>query len=166
MSVAEKLIVERRSVRYFKKKQVNDDDIQTVLKAAIWAPSGLNNQPWRFRVIKDDIEKDGLAGFTKYAYIIKGASVSVCVFLDKTAAYNREKDIMAIGACIQNMLLQAHYMNLGSCWLGEILNKKEKVRKFIKIQPDYELMAVVSFGYPKAKSSKGSRKKMENFMMK
>ena len=161
----EKLILERRSVRYFNKRQVNEGDIQTVLKAAIWAPSGLNNQPWRFKVVRDDIEKDKLAGFTKYAYIIKGAPVSICVFLDKTAVYNREKDILAIGACIQNMLLQAHAIGLGSGWLGEILNKKEEVREFLNVQADYELMAVVSLGYPKEKPGKGSRKKMESFVL-
>ncbi|MFH1093489.1 MAG: nitroreductase family protein [Candidatus Omnitrophota bacterium] len=160
----EKSILTRRSARSFNRRPVNEDDIQAVLKAAVWAPSGLNNQPWRFKVIRNDIEKDGLAGFTKYAYIIKEAPVSICVFLDKTAVYNREKDIMAIGACIQNMLLQAHAMGLGSCWLGEILNRKEEVREFLKIQPEYELMAVVSFGYPKGKPPKGSRKKMESFM--
>ncbi len=161
----EKLIPERRSVRYFNKRQVSEDDIRTVLKAAVWAPSGLNNQPWRFKVIRDDIGKDKLAEFTKYAYIITGAPVCICVFLDKTAVYNREKDILAIGACIQNMLLQAHAMGLGSCWLGEILNKKEQVREFLNVQPDYELMAVVSFGYPKGKQGKGSRKKVESFML-
>ncbi len=161
----EKLILERRSVRYFNEKQVSESEIKAVLEAAVWAPSGLNNQPWRFKVIRDDIERDKLAGFTKYAYVIKGAPVSICVFLDKTAVYNREKDILAVGACIQNMLLQAHAMGLGSCWLGEILNKKEEVREFLNVHADCELMAVVSLGYPKDKPAKGSRKKMEGFVL-
>lgn len=161
----EKLICSRRSVRYFNKTQISDDVIQLLLKAAIWAPSGLNNQPWRFTVIRDQDKKNGLSGFTKYAYIIKESSVSICVFIDKIAMYNREKDIMAIGASIQNMLLQAHAIGLGSCWLGEILNKKEQVREFINVSADYELMAVVSFGYPQGKQSPGSRKKVESFIL-
>ena len=161
----DKLILTRRSVRYFKKDMIADEDIQLLLQAAMWAPSGLNNQPWRFRIVSQTAEKDGIAGFTKYAYIIKGAPVSICVFLDNTAVYNREKDILAIGACIQNMLLKAHAIGLGSCWLGEILNQKEQVRQFLKIPEDFELMAVISLGYPKGKQASSSRKKLKSLIL-
>lgn len=161
----EEAIINKRSVRCFNEKPVNIDDIQVLLMAAVWAPSGLNNQPWRFKVVNEEIRKERLAGFTKYSYIIKGAPVSICVFLDKTAVYDREKDIMAIGACIQNILLAAHAMNLGSCWLGEILNKKDEVRELLNVSPEFELMAVISLGYPKGIPCKVSRKKMESFIL-
>ena len=54
---------------------------------------------------------------------------------------------MAIGACIQNMLLMAEELGLGACWLGEILNRKEEVNKFLNISERYELMAVIALGY-------------------
>ena len=80
--------------------------------------------------------------------------------------YDRDKDIMAIGACIQNMLLQAYCLGIGSCWLGEILNKKNEVREALRVKSDYELMAVISFGYAKKQSGKGSRKKIQGFILK
>ncbi|MCX5885879.1 MAG: nitroreductase family protein, partial [Proteobacteria bacterium] len=65
------MIRERRSIRMYKKKAPAEKEINRVLKAGRWAPSGLNNQPWRFMVITDRAKRDGLASFTKYGNIIK-----------------------------------------------------------------------------------------------
>ena len=72
---------------------------------------------------------------------------------------------MAIGACIQNMLLCAYELGIGSCWLGEILKRKSRVTKYLKIHPRYELMAVVSLGYPLKKPPKGRRKNIKNLIL-
>ncbi len=165
MMKIEQLIKQRRSIRQYTAKLPPDEDIRKILEAAIWAPSGLNNQPWKFKVVKDEKQKDGLARFTKYARVIKDAPVAICVFLDNGATYNREKDIMAIGACIQNMLLQAYQLGLGSCWLGEILNRKKEVEEFLNTGPDYELMAVVSVGYSDEEITKGCRKNLGSFLL-
>lgn len=161
----EDAIKQRRSIRQYRGKIPKDEDIQRVLEAARWAPSGLNNQPWKFKVIKDKKQKDGLAEFTKYGRIIKDAPVAICVFLDNDASYNREKDLMAIGACIQNMLLQAYELGLGTCWLGEILNKRREVEKYLQSGTDCELMACVCLGYAEEKVIKGCRKKVKSFLL-
>jgi nitroreductase len=70
-----------------------------------------------------------------------------------------KSNIMAIGACIQNMLLAACELDLGACWLGEILNRKRETQKFLKVSPQYELMAVVATGHP-AKIPKSTRKSL------
>lgn len=160
----EDAIRQRRSIRKYTEKTLREDDIRKILEAAIWAPSGLNNQPWKFKVIRDNDEKDGIAKFTSYGSIIKNAPLAVCVFLDKGAMYNREKDTMGIGACIQNMLLQAHALGIGSCWLGEILKRREDVGKYLKIHSDCELMAVVTFGYIDKRPT-GSRKRLKGFLL-
>jgi len=130
------IIQNRRSIRKFKTDIPTDADIENILEAARWAPSGLNNQPWRFLVIQDKAIKGGLAQFTKYKTIIKEAPVLIAVCMDITESYNRDKDLMAIGACIQNMLLDAYALGLGTCWLGEILNRKEEVSGFLKLSKD------------------------------
>lgn len=158
-------IKERRSIRQYTRDIPKKKDIKKILEAAIWAPSGLNNQPWKFKVLKES-RKDGLSKFTKYAHVIKNAPLAICVFLDNSATYNRQKDIMAIGACIQNMLLLAHELGLGTCWLGEILNKKEEVQKYLEIDSDLELMAVVTLGYSDEEITKGCRKGLKSFMLK
>ena len=114
----------RRSVRKYKDKLPTEGDVKKILSAAIWAPSGLNNQPWKFKVLKGQ-EKDAIACFTDSEDVIKEAPIAICVFVDKKVSYNRDKDILAIGASIQNMLLQAYELGLATCWLGEILNQKK-----------------------------------------
>jgi len=158
-------IMERRSIREYKKEVPDDSDIKKVLEAGRWAPSGLNNQPWRFMVIKDKEKKDGLVKFTKYGDTIKDAPVVLVVCMDVADSYNRDKDLMAIGACIQNMLLEAHSIGLGTCWLGEILNKKTEVSRYLKLDSDLEVMAVITMGYPDEDITEGCRKTLTKLMI-
>ncbi|MFH1791718.1 MAG: nitroreductase [Candidatus Omnitrophota bacterium] len=160
----DRAISKRRSVRKYANTAPQGGAVTKILKAGMWAPSGLNNQPWKFRVVRGP-EKDGLARFTEYGAVIKRAPVAVCVFLDKKASYNREKDIMAIGACVQNMLLKAFGLGLGTCWLGEILNRKEEVRRYLKADRGNELMAVVVLGYPSGRGGKGRRRPLKSFII-
>ena len=160
----ENVIRERRSIRKYKDKVLKEKEIEKILTSATWAPSGLNNQPWKFKVLEGD-KKDTLAKFTKYGKIIKSAPLAVCVFLDNSVSYNREKDILAVGACIQNMLLQAYEKGIASCWLGEILNRRTEVQEYLGTDEDHELMAVVTLGYPEEGITKGCRKNLKSFLM-
>jgi nitroreductase len=156
------IIKNRRSIREYKKDMPSAKDIDKILDAARWAPSGLNNQPWRFLVIDDIEKKDGLRAFTKYEDTIKSAPVVIAVCMDIADSYNRDKDLMAIGACIQNMLLAAHSLGLGTCWMGEILNKKEEASKYLGLDDDLELLAVVAVGYPDERIDEPSRKPLKS----
>ena len=159
------VIKQRRSIRKYKKQLPSDSNIELILEAARWAPSGLNNQPWRFLVVKNKVKKDALAKFTKYGDIIKGAPVAIVVCMDIADSYNRQKDIMAIGACVQNMCLQAYSLGLGTCWLGEILNRKQEVSQYLNLDKDLELMAVVTLGYPEEEITDGSRKPLKKLRL-
>lgn len=142
------IIASRRSVRHFLKRPVADNVIEDILTAGRWAPSGLNNQPWRFIVIRDKDRVNSIAECTAYGRIIQGAQVLIAVFLDRDVMYDHTKDIQACGAAIQNMLLAAHGLGLGAVWLGEILNQKEEVRQLLHAPEPLELMAVIAIGYP------------------
>ena len=157
------LIKERRSVRRFKSKMPPGLAIQKMLEAGCWAPSGLNNQPWRFKVISDKIKKDSLAKFTRYSDVIYSAPFIIIVCMSLEDSYHREKDLMAIGACIENILLEAHSLGLGACWLGEILNKKKEVAEFLGLKDGLEIMAVLAAGYPDEKVLKGIRQPLNKF---
>lgn len=151
------LIKVRRSIREYTDKIPSDDIIKSVIEAGRWAPSGLNNQPWRFVIIKDKNTIDKISTFTKYSKIIRSAPTLIAVFMDKDESYNRDKDLQAIGACIENMLLTIHALGLGSCWLGEILNRKDEVAECLSLPKSYELMAVITLGYPKSKRQTSNR---------
>lgn len=161
MDISE-IIRKRRSIRKYKKDMPADSDIEKILEAGRWAPSGLNNQPWRFLVIKDRDKKDGLAKFTKYAGVIEGAPLIIVVCMDIADSYNRDKDLMAIGACIQNMCLEAYSLGLGTCWLGEILNRKDEAAGCLKLDSDLEIMAVITAGYPDEKAKEVSRRPLKD----
>ena len=159
-------IKSRRAVREYLEKEPTDKAIEKILDAGRWAPSGLNNQPWRFVVIKDKDVKEDISRLTKYSKIVRSAPVLICVFLDNQEVYNRDKDMLSAGACIQNMILEAHSLCLGTCWLGEILNKKEKINQLLKVPRDYELMAVVTLGYPTPKRRTSTRQPLKDFIYK
>jgi nitroreductase len=156
-----KAIRARRSVRQFTRETVSEDALNQILESAVWAPSGKNNQPWKFAVIRDAALKESLAHLTQSGSIIRGAPVCIGVFLDHSRVYDRTKDVQAIGACIQNMLLTIHTLGLGGVWLGEILKNKEKARELLGVGTDLELMAVVAFGHPTKRSGGGERDPLE-----
>jgi nitroreductase len=142
-------IFQRRSIRKFTEdKPVPDELVDRLLEAGRLAPSGLNNQPWRFAIVRRQDLKDQMAQLTNYHGIIRSAPVLIIVLLDTESIYHREKDIQAVGACIQNLLLAAHSQNLGTVWLGEILKNGSKVVEILRLKKRYELMAVVALGYP------------------
>jgi nitroreductase len=158
------LIKSRRSIRKFKKTSISTKTIEKILEAGRWAPSGLNNQPWRFMILEKGW-KDSLAKFTHYSHVIKSADKIILVFLDKKSSYNHEKDLMAIGACIQNMLLYTHSQKLGACWLGEILNKRREIKKFLKLAVNLELKAVLALGQPSFVPKKSKRRDLSNLII-
>ncbi len=154
-------ILSRRSIRSYTSEPVARSDITMILEAARWAPSGLNNQPWKFIVVQKGDTISKLASCTRYSAIVKGASVIIAVFLDTSTMYDRTKDAQAIGAAIQNMLLVCCELGLGAVWLGEILNNKEQVNLILEAPESLELMAALAIGYPDRNKTTSSRKELK-----
>ncbi|MBC7357567.1 MAG: nitroreductase [Desulfacinum sp.] len=158
-------IYERRSVRHFQDAPVDRDQVMEALRAASWAPSGLNNQPWRFALVWDAELKNTLAGLTRYASTLKAAAVLIPVFLDKESSYDYVKDCQAVGAALQNLLLACHAQGLGAVWIGEILKNKEKVREALGLPERLELMAVVAVGHPAHTKQSSHRRPLEELIV-
>ncbi|TIH19288.1 nitroreductase family protein [Marinifilum sp. JC120] len=159
-------LYERRSIRKFTDEPVSRDDLTAILEAGRWAPSGLNNQPYRFLVIhEDDARVAPLAECTKYGHIVKAAKVLICIFLDKQAVYSEMKDHQGAGACIQNMMLAAHSLGLGTVWLGEIINQQDQALEALN-QPagKYELQVVLALGHPDQKGN-SKRNELSEYML-
>ena len=160
-----KAIQERRSVRDFLEAPVSRDMIMAALEAASWAPSGLNNQPWRFALIWDKPSQEALAALTRYSHILKAASVLIAVFLDKESSYDYTKDCQAVGACLQNLLLSLHSMDLGAVWIGEILKNKACVIEILQLPERLELMAIVAVGHPAHRNQKSHRRPVAELIL-
>lgn len=144
------LIYSRKSVRLYKKQPIEQDKLDSILQSALLAPSAKNIQPWRFVVVQQDKELiNSISSLVKYSTFMKTADCLICVFLDKDNAFDYTKDCQSIGACIENMLLTATSLGIGSCWIGEILDRQIEVKELLQVDNDrYDLMAIVSLGYP------------------
>ena len=164
-SAVMKAIYERRSVRNFADAQVSRDLVMAALETASWAPSGLNNQPWRFAIIWERESKEALAALTRYSATFRSAAVLIVVFLDKEASYDYTKDCQAVGACLQNLLLSLHSLDLGAVWSGEILKNGDRVREVLKLPERLELMAVVAVGHPAHHNQKSHRQPIEELIL-
>jgi len=159
-------IYTRRSVRQFTKEPVAREQLIEIIRAGMWAPSGLNNQPWRFVLVTAEETREKIATQTKYDFVIERAPACIAVFLDKSAMYHAVKDHLAMGACIENMLLAAHGLGLGAVWLGEILKNSDAVRKLLGLPDTMELMAVVAIGHPTEQKRTSQRKDLSEVLLK
>ncbi len=157
----ENTIQSRISVRLYRKQLIERDKLDEILQFAVQAPSAKNLQPWRFVVVQQDKDIiNSISSLVKHSTFIKTADCLICVFLDKRESYDYTKDCQSIGACIENMLLTATSLGVGSCWIGEILDRQIEVKELLQVDKDrYDLMAIISLGYPLRKSAARTQRK-------
>lgn len=144
----------RRSVRKFKDKPVDKRDLEEVLKAAIWAPTASNNQPWAFICVTDQgtIHKinavaPGLFGNPK---------AMICICLDHTKTIKRvNKEGREVSnpfgywdcsMAAQNILLSAYDRGLGSCVIASF--NQDAVRELLEAPMQTEPLMLIILGYP------------------
>jgi len=141
------LIKSRRSIRNFVYEKISNDTIKEILECGRWAPSANNCQPWKVCVVIHPTVKRMLAELSNDGGIIESAYVNFVIFLDVEKGSERVKDVQAIGAFIQNILLGVQSKSLGAVWIGEILKNKEQVNEIFKLPKEkFELMCVIAMG--------------------
>jgi nitroreductase len=159
-------IYNRRSIREYTDEEIPIEQLREIVKAAIWAPSGLNNQPWRFVIVQSPEIREELALQTHYGHIVRAAKALIAVYLNVEAMYDEVKDHQSAGACIQNILLAAEALNLGGVWLGQILKNKTEVNKILGLDENHDLMAIVALGHPLHRNQKSKRKDISELLLK
>jgi len=165
-------IKERKSSRNFIYQKIDKDTILNILDCGRWAPSGNNSQPWRVCVVTHPTVKRMISELSKYGGVIEEAYINLVIFLDLERGYERVKDVQAMGAFIQNVLLGVHAQGqkLGAVWIGEILSHKEKVNEIFKFPTDkFELMGVIAIGFidearEKVREKPRERRPLEEFV--
>lgn len=133
-------IFNRTSIRSYSDKQVEKDQIMTLLKAGMSAPSAVNNQPWEFIVIDDKDLMGKIGDEFKNAGMIKKASCAIIVCGDMNLTLGgdvREFWVQDCSAATENILLAAHSLGLGAVWCGVYPNKERaKALKTILSLPE------------------------------
>ncbi len=180
------VISKRRSIRKFKDLPLSEETLNIILKAATQAPSGKNRQPWKFILVREDKRSEMVAamrrGITKLkesgmdvgssersADIMEVAPVTVFIFnpygkhpwLPHSVRESFENlvDIQSAGAAIQNMLLAAQELGVGSLWICNIFYAYEELCTWLG--EEGEMVAAVSLGYPDEAPDARPRKPLE-----
>lgn len=176
------VIQQRRSVRVYKTGKVSDAQLQTILEAARWAPSGANTQPWEFVVTRDrkkmkkvrdiysnewrerkredpvhykGLKKD-YVGDVSVLVLVCGDARTQRVYLTTRQPGDREKLFQAsIANAVQQMMLAAASMNLGTVWVSVREEVEPELRTLFRVPDPLRLLWVVPIGHarswPKAK---------------
>ncbi|WP_410507031.1 nitroreductase [Methanosarcina hadiensis] len=180
-------IYQRRSVRNYSDKEVPDEIIKEIIRAGTYAPSAVNRQPWRFVVVKnrqlideydDRAKKAFLAAFkdtrnpdlARYVQhlskpttrILYEAPVFILVFASPDVI---DENDCALAA--ENMMLAAHSLGIGSCWIGLAagLDNDKEFLKEVGVPEGHKLIAPLIFGYP-AKESRKAPARNEDVILK
>jgi nitroreductase len=98
------LIKKRRSIREYTHEPISDADIQTLLEAAMAAPSANNSQPWEFIVVRKEDQRQQLAKMKTWSYMCAGASVVFVVCGNQGHSRHWVEDT---SAATENLLLAA-----------------------------------------------------------
>ena len=153
----------RRSVRNFTSQPVSDREIETLLDAATRAPSAGNIQPWEFIVVRDSEIKHGLSQAALDQKFIEQAPVVIVVCADprKSAPRYGSRGInlyclQDTAAATQNILLAAHAIGLGTCWVGAF--KEELAKKVLQIPEPVRPVAIIPVGHAERKPIARPRK--------
>jgi len=109
---------QRRSVRKYTGEPITETELNTILNAGFCAPSAYNNRPWDFIVVRNPASLQTIADANKYMKMLPSAGCAVVVCGNEEITDERDFLINDCSAAVQNMLLAAHGLNLGSLWCG------------------------------------------------
>jgi nitroreductase len=145
----------RRSIRRYTGSVISQEDVNRILEAGRWAPSADNSQPWTFVVLRSLEMREKLAGRLPWGGFLSQAALGIAVVIDETASTHAVEDG---AAATENMLLEAHSLGLGACWIGTYGSPHEaSAKKVLKVPEDKRLLSVIAVGYP-AETARTTRK--------
>ena len=145
------IIFKRKSVRRFTDEKVPDELIENLLKAGMQAPSSCNSQPWEFIVVSKKEDKEAISKMHRFAKPAEGASHLIITLGNLNSAKVIRMIEQDLGACNENILLQATHEGLGAVWLGfhPIEDRTLKLKEYLEI-PDHCIpFSVICVGWPK-----------------
>lgn len=144
-------IYKRRSIRNYLEKEVERDTIITLLKAATAAPTAANYQPWEFIVVDEAERLIELKKELIFARYNAPVAIVVCGNM-KLAMKGPDRDmwIQDCSAAIENMLIAATELGLGSVWIGiyPVANRVNLIKKLFNIPEHVIPLSVIYIGYP------------------
>lgn len=144
------VISTRRSVRSYDGKEVSDEIIEGIIRAAMMAPSAGNQQPWHFIVVQNKEKMGAVKSFHPYAGMLSRAPVSIVVCGDPEGKKWPDFWPQDCSAAVQNMLLASRDRGVGTVWVGiyPLEERMQGMRKLFQIPAHIEPFAIVALGWP------------------
>ena len=145
-------ILGRRSIRAYASGDVGESDITRLLQEAMAAPSAVAKDPWRFVVIRKRETLSAIAAALPNGGMLATAPLGIIVCGDLDAAHDRQLSYLLqdCSAAIENLLLGAHALGLGACWLG--IHPREdrvsKLKEILSLPPSVIPVAGIAIGRP------------------
>lgn len=157
----DKAIKDRQSIRNFIDRSIEKEKIEKIIEAGTMAPSACDIQGWRFIVINNEKLKEKIVD-AGGAHFIKKAPIGILILYDnRTDNVEYQDYIQSASAAIQNMLLTAHSLGLGCCWVCHLPTKKQ-IRNLLKIPWNYDPIAYIAIGYYKKEPRRRPRRHKTN----
>ncbi len=146
-------IMTRVSVRNFTGEKISDEQIETLLRAGMAAPSAINKQPWAFVVIKDEAILAKLGEALPYSRCSNKPAIAIIPCGDLSKAIPGEMAgfwINDVSAATENILLAAHAMGLGAVWTGlhPDMNLAKMVQEMLGMPEHIIPLCIVPVGIP------------------
>ena len=142
----------RRSVRKYQKRPVGDDLVREMLQAAMAAPSACCKDPWHIIVLKKEETRRQVAALLKNGGFLADAPMGFVVCGDLTKAHGGELSYLLqdCSAATENLLLAAHALSLGGCWLGvhPRADRVDGIRLLFGLPEKIVPVAAVAVGWP------------------
>lgn len=139
----------RQSIRKFKDQPIEPEKITALLQAAMRAPSAANRQEWRFLVISDRESLDAITTLSPYTKMMSQAQAAIVVSGDHQVMEQDGYIYVDCAAAIENILLEAKHLDLGTCWCG-IGPNEERINAFknyFNLPASYLPVGVIAIGY-------------------
>lgn len=160
-------IMTRMSVREFTGEKISDGQIDTLLRAAMAAPSAINKQPWAFVVVTEDSVLSKLGEVLPYSRCSNHPAIAVIPCGDLSKAIEGEMAgfwINDVSAATENLLLAAHAMGLGAVWTGlhPDMKRAGMVQEMLGLPEHIIPLCVVPVGVPAEKPEVKDKYKPEN----
>jgi nitroreductase len=144
------VIFNRRSIRQYTSEQITENQIEILLKAAMYAPSAVNKQPWHFVVFRNRETMKQIMDVHQNASMLSHADVAILVCWDEQLQHDVGYGPIDCAAATQNILLAAHNIGLGAVWVG-IYPRPQRVasvHRIFNLPENIKPFSIISLGFP------------------
>ena len=135
-------IEQRRSIRAYQPKAVPHTALEDILRAGMLAPSAKNAQPWRFIVVQDTLAPTGSESRSAPARALETSR------------------LLSIGAAMENMILRATQLGLGTLWIADTAYARPEIEQWCELPG--RVVSALAIGYPDESPAPRPRKRPED----